>query len=232
MILFINLFVLYLSIVLHEIMHGWIALLFGDNTAHSQGRLTLNPIKHIDPVGSIVLPLLLYFSKAGFMFGWAKPVPISYSKLHNPKRNILWVSLAGPLTNLTLMLLGLLIFKLIYIIVPNKLELQHVLIAILNQQLSLLTLFSQSMKLGLILLLMATAFYLVLTNLILGIFNLLPIPPLDGSRVIYSLLPSQWAEKYQRLETVGFIILLGLMYFGILSPIFDFLYKLAISWMF
>jgi len=175
------------AITVHETAHGWVASKLGDHTARMMGRLTLNPIKHIDPVGSILVPALLYLSSAGFIFGWAKPVPINFSALRSPKKDMLWVALAGPGVNL-LMAIGWLII----VAIANTLNIPF-------------------------LVLMGGAGIFV--NLLLAIFNLLPIPPLDGGRVISSLLPGKLSYQYDQLEPYGLFILVGLLFLGVFQNI-------------
>jgi len=171
-----------LAITLHEAAHGWTASKFGDHTARMMGRVTLNPVKHIDPVGTIIVPLALLIMSTGFIFGWAKPVPINFNALRSPKSGMIWVALAGPGANL-IMAIGWLF------------------VAILT--------FNNNIP---IMLKMAGAGIFI--NILLAVFNLLPIPPLDGSRVISALLPNPLAYKYNQLERFGFVILIGLMFIG------------------
>ena len=171
------------AITLHEAAHGWVASKLGDHTARMMGRVTLNPIKHVDPVGTILVPLaLLLMPGVGFIFGWAKPVPINFRALRSQKSGMIWVALAGPGANF-LMAIGWLI------------------LAIISLKLELFILYSMA-RVGIFL------------NILLAIFNLLPIPPLDGSRVISALLPGPLAYKYGQFEQYGFLILLGLMFIG------------------
>ena len=171
------------AITLHEAAHGWVASKLGDHTARMMGRVTLNPIKHVDPVGTILVPLaLLLMPGVGFIFGWAKPVPINFRALRSQKSGMIWVALAGPAANF-LMAIGWLI------------------LAIISLKLELFTLYSMA-RVGIFL------------NILLAVFNLLPIPPLDGSRVISALLPGPLAYKYGQFEQYGFLILLGLMLIG------------------
>ena len=170
------------AITLHEAAHGWVASKLGDHTARMMGRVTLNPIKHIDPVGTVVVPLLLIVMNVGFIFGWAKPVPINFRALRSQKSGMIWVALAGPGANF-LMAMG------------------WVLVAIISINLNIPILLKMA-GIG------------IFFNILLAVFNLLPIPPLDGSRVISALLPGPLAYKYSQLEQYGFIILLGLMYIG------------------
>ena len=171
------------AITLHEAAHGWVASKLGDHTARMMGRVTLNPIKHVDPVGTILVPLaLLLMPGVGFIFGWAKPVPINFRALRSQKSGMILVALAGPGANF-LMAIGWLI------------------LAIISLKLELFILYSMA-RVGIFL------------NILLAVFNLLPIPPLDGSRVISALLPGPLAYKYGQFEQYGFLILLGLMLIG------------------
>lgn len=181
------------AITMHEAAHGYVAKLFGDNTAWILGRVTLNPIKHIDPVGTIAVPGALLIMNAvvggGFLFGWAKPVPVNFSRLHDPKRSMLWVALAGPAAN----------------------ALQVLIWTVLIQVFAVL-------ELGL---LVDVARAGISINLMLMIFNLLPILPLDGGRILTSLLPWRWASSYARLEPYGMAIMLALIVSGALSTILN-----------
>jgi Zn-dependent protease len=177
------------AITLHEAAHGYVARHFGDNTAYVLGRVSLNPVRHIDPVGTILLPLfILVASKllgsSGILFGWAKPVPVDFSALRHPKRDMLWVAAAGPLANLVMALLWAMTFKMALVTPPNAFTLP--------------------------LSLMAEAGITV--NLVLMVLNLLPILPLDGGRIAVSLLPNRLAYSYSRLEPYGFPILLLLLF--------------------
>ena len=170
------------AITLHEAAHGWVASILGDHTARMMGRVTLDPTKHIDPIGTIAIPLVLLLSSSGFIFGWAKPVPINFNALRSGKSGMIWVALAGPGANL-LMAIGWLIIMIIAINmnIPVLIEMGRV---------------------G------------ILVNCVLAVFNLLPIPPLDGSRVISALLPNRLSYQYNQLEQYGLYILLGLMFLG------------------
>lgn len=178
------------AITVHEAAHGYVAKYFGDTTAESLGRITLNPLKHIDPIGTIALPIVLLAVGSPFMFGWAKPVPVDYSRLQNPKHNMRWVAAAGPLSNLLMAVLWAVAYKLSM---------------------------SLPATLGVPLGLMGQAGILI--NIVLMVLNLLPLPPLDGGRIAVSLLPNQMAYKFAQLERYGFVILLVLLFTGILSTI-------------
>jgi Zn-dependent protease len=180
------------AITVHEVAHGWAALKLGDRTAQMMGRLTLNPIKHIDPVGTLLVPGLL-LAVGGFIFGWAKPVPVTFQNLKNPKKDMAWVALAGPVSNLIMAIFWALFAKVGLVLVQSG------------------TSFAEPMMF------MGAAG--VLINIILFALNLLPVPPLDGSKVLMSFLPGPLAWKLSRIEPYGFFILIALLYFGVLSMI-------------
>jgi Zn-dependent protease len=156
----------------------------GDPTAKYSGRLTLNPLAHIDPVGTVILPLLLILTNSPILFGWAKPVPVNFFRLNHPKKDMVWVGLAGPLANILLAVAIGIIIKLGFVFLP---------VSILK--------------------------YFLTLNLVLAVFNLIPIPPLDGSRVLMGLLPQQFVYKYMLLEQFGFIIIIAMLYLGIFDLI-------------
>ena len=180
------------AITIHEAAHGYVARYLGDNTAYMLGRVTLNPLKHIDPVGTILMPVLLYFSTAALpggplLFGYAKPVPVNFGQLRHPKRDMVWVALAGPASNfIQAILWALVLFGLAASGVDERF-------------------FIGMARAG------------VLTNLVMWAFNLFPLPPLDGGRVLVGLLPSRPAYALARVEPWGFFIVLGLVLLGVVS---------------
>jgi Zn-dependent protease len=179
-----------LAITLHEAAHGYVARYFGDDTAWSLGRVTLNPFKHIDPIGTIAMPLMLYFATSGaFLFGYAKPVPVNFGRLRNPKRDMIWVSLAGPASN-----------------------------------------FFQALGWGIAFYLLqggdvTEPFFLkmcqagILTNVVMFVFNLFPLPPLDGGRILVGLLPYKQAVLVSRIEPWGFFVVMALVLAGVVSKL-------------
>ena len=178
------------AITVHEAAHGYIARYFGDTTAESLGRITLNPIKHIDPIGTILVPALLVFSGTGFLFGWAKPVPVDYSRLRNPKQDMRWVAAAGPASNFLMAIFWAMVYKFATTMTGDF----TVPLSLMGQA-------------G------------ILVNVVLMVLNLLPLPPLDGGRIAVSLMPNHMAYKFAQIERYGFIILLVLLFTGILSKI-------------
>lgn len=177
--------VLIMSVVVHEVAHGYTAYLLGDNTARNSGRLTLNPIKHLDPFGSVILPLLLVFMNAGFVIGWAKPVPYNPANLRNEKKGTFLVAIAGILANLTLAI----IFGILIRVAPALVD---------------ISLVGQFYRIASI---------IVLLNLVLVLFNLIPIPPLDGSKILFSFLPVKYRHIENFLEKWGMFILLFFIIF-------------------
>jgi Zn-dependent protease len=172
-----------LAITFHEAAHGWVAERFGDPTARSLGRVTFNPIKHVDPFGTLILPGLLLLLKAPVLFGYAKPVPVNFARLNHPKRDMIWVALAGPGINIALAYASALALHAVY---PPTGEVTDW----LSQNLA------NSIQI----------------NILLAVFNLLPIPPLDGGRVVTGLLPRPYAWHFAQIERYGLLILLGLLF--------------------
>lgn len=179
------------AVTLHEVSHGWAARYFGDHTAEYMGRLSLNPLKHIDPVGTILVPAVTLLL-GGIIFGWAKPVPVVASNMKRPRQDMAVVALAGPLTNLAMALVWAFIMKLCLTIGPT---------GFITYPLTLMA------KVG------------VLINLVLMVLNLLPVPPLDGSRVLNGLLPERYARVVDRVEPYGLIILVVLLFSGVLGRV-------------
>ena len=176
------------AITIHEAAHGYVARYFGDNTAWTLGRVTLNPIKHIDPVGTIVMPLMLYFATSGaFLFGYAKPVPVNFGNLRNPKRDMIWVALAGPASNF----------------------LQAIIWA-----LGLVAMAAMGTE-EIFFIKMAQAG--VVVNLVMWAFNLFPLPPLDGGRILVGLLPYKQAQFVARIEPWGFFVVMALVIAGVVG---------------
>ena len=196
------------AITLHEAAHGYAAQRLGDPTAAMMGRVTLNPFAHIDPIGTILMPLLLYFSTGGaFLFGYAKPVPVRFDRLRHPKRDMVWVALAGPASNL---LQALLWGALLYLLAGSGITERF---------------FLEMCKAGL------------LSNVVMFAFNLFPLPPLDGGRIVVGLLPWRQAMVFSRIEPWGFFIVMALVISGVVSalwmhPLMDLTFafiKLALS---
>lgn len=195
----IMVFVLLFAITVHEAAHGWAALKLGDPTAYHLGRVTLNPIAHIDPVGTIIFPLILIMTRAPFLFGWAKPVPVNPLNLRNPRRDNLLISAAGPLSNLTVAFLAFFGIIILKYLDPN--------------------LFYVRGRFSYLIFLIL--YYTVMLNVILATFNFIPIPPLDGSGVLLGLLSDEAAQKYEQIRPYGFIIIILLWITGILRIIFS-----------
>jgi Zn-dependent protease len=174
------------AITLHEAAHAYAAKYFGDTTAYAQGRMSMNPLKHIDPIGTLLIPIVLYFVGSPFLFGYAKPVPVNFGNLRNPKKQMAFVALAGPMANLV-MALGWLLLAIVLRASGMSEEF-----------------FMRMAQAG------------ILTNLVIFAFNLFPIPPLDGGRIMTSLLPHRYAYKFAQLEPYGFFIVLGLAFLNLL----------------
>lgn len=186
--LLISFALLLVAMTVHEFSHGWVAYKLGDPTAKYSGRLTLNPLAHIDPIGTVLLPLILFITTQGrFVFGAAKPVPINYWALKNPKRDIIWVGLSGPLANF--------IFAIFLSILWRFLPSFGIINFVFESLISI--------------------------NVLLGVFNLVPIPPLDGSRVVMGLLPDELASRYAMIEPYGFIIIIVFIGLGIFNILIE-----------
>jgi Zn-dependent protease len=183
------------AITLHEAAHGYVARHFGDMTAYMEGRVSLNPLRHIDPFGTIALPLILLgltkLFGGGIIFGWAKPVPVNFANLRHPKRDMLWVAAAGPLSNFAMALIWAVLVKI-------GLSMQ-----------------GNSLSLPLALMGAAGVFF----NIIIMVLNLVPLPPLDGGRILVSLLPQRLARRVARIEPYGFLILILLLVTGVLGTL-------------
>jgi len=180
------------AITLHEAAHGYVARAFGDNTAYMEGRVSLNPVRHIDPVGTLLVPAAIMIMShlsggPAMLFGWAKPVPVNFGNLRNPKRDMRWVAAAGPAANLFMAVGWALILKLL--IISG------------NQEIF----FFEMAKAG------------IMVNLVLMALNLLPLPPLDGGRIMFSVLPHRMAWQFAKIEPYGMIIVLALFFFGVLN---------------
>lgn len=175
------------AITLHEAAHAYAAKYFGDSTAYLQGRMSLNPVRHIDPMGTLVIPIVLYFVGSPFLFGYAKPVPVEFGRLRNPKKQMAWVALAGPAANLVMALVWM-----IFSILLTALQVDSVF-------------FLRMAQAG------------VLTNLVILAFNLFPVLPLDGGRILTGILPHRYAYRFAQLEPYGFFIILALLFLKVLQ---------------
>ena len=187
---------LLVAAIFHEFAHGYVAYCLGDDTAKQQGRLTLNPIAHIDPIGTLLLPALIIIFKLPFVFGWAKPVPVNFYKLGNPKRDMIVISAAGPISNILLSLIFAFCMKMLIL---SGVGSGFIYTLFLN---------------------------LVVINIVIALFNLIPIPPLDGSRILMGILPSSWAVAYAKIEPFGILIVCFLLWRGVLGK----LLLPALSW--
>lgn len=206
MIYVLQISILLFSVIVHEVAHGYVAYRCGDNTAKLLGRLTLNPIPHIDIFGSIILPLFLMLFHAP-VFGWAKPVPVNSRVFKNYKRDIILVSIAGVTANFLLAVIAAVLMFVIRMTLTNEMSVLVSVYHILQ--------------------------YVVVINVVLGVLNLIPIPPLDGSRVFFFLLPKNIAYQYARLEPYGFFIIFGLLIIGVLDkiliPIINFIITILVK---
>lgn len=197
--LLIGFVLLLICVSVHEFAHGWTAYKLGDNTAKYSGRLTLNPLAHIDLIGTIILPIFLFILTQGrFVFGAAKPVPVNFGQLRNPKTGIIWVGISGPAANFIFALILSLLWK----IIPFSSHLINFIF-----------------------------WSLITTNVILGVFNLIPIPPLDGSRVLMGILPQNLATKYALIEPYGFIVIMFLISFGLFNSVIEPVTDTILRWL-
>ena len=187
----IGVFILIFSVVIHEAAHAWTAAWFGDPTAKLQGRLSLNPAVHVDPFGSVLLPLLLVLSGSSILLGYAKPVPVRSEYFTRPLRDMMWVALAGPLSNLTVAAFFGFLYKMSFAIMPHL---------VLGSEVA-------QFVFG----------YAITINLALAFFNLMPIPPLDGSRILMPFLPRKGQLFLNKIEPYGFLIVIVCVYFGVLN---------------
>ncbi|MEA3369692.1 MAG: site-2 protease family protein [Candidatus Ratteibacteria bacterium] len=176
-----------IAITVHEASHGWLADKLGDKTARAMGRVTMNPLAHIDPIGTVVLPLLLILTRSPFIFGWAKPVPVNPYNLRNPRKDMLWIGLAGPTANIITAVVFALILRSGMIVAGSISQIFVV--------------------------------QVILINLVLAVFNLIPIPPLDGYQILSGLLPREAAISYSRIQPYGMWILIALLVLGVIGAI-------------
>jgi len=201
LILIFQFLVFIFSVMIHEVSHGLVAYRLGDETAKDMGRLTLNPLKHLDPIGSFLLPMILFLTNSPVLFGWAKPVPYNPNNLKDPKKGAALIGLAGPLSNIAIAVIFGILIRLIGIF-SGLSETTMPAILFLN--------------------------IIVFINIILAVFNLVPIPPLDGSKVLFAVLPSKYSYIQQFLEQYGMVILLFFIFFGfgLITPIIQSFYSL------
>jgi Zn-dependent protease len=185
--LLLSLCIFFFAVIIHEYAHGWVAWKLGDSTARFMGRLTLNPLAHIDPIGTIFLPLILLITHSPVLFGWAKPIPVDFFNLNNPKKGMIWVGFAGPVANIIFAITLSLLLK-----IP-LLTVNYFAVSVITSA--------------------------VMANLVLAVFNLLPIPPLDGSRIMMGFLPYNLSVEYAKIEPYGFIIIFALLWTGVINTV-------------
>jgi Zn-dependent protease len=209
----ISIFVVLFAITVHEASHGWAALKKGDPTAYQLGRITLNPIPHIDPIGTILLPLMLIIMGAP-PFGWAKPVPVNPLNLKNPRKDNILISAAGPASNLAVAFIAFLVIKLLITLDPSLIYARGI---GFNNLLSPIKIILEAT---------------VLINVILAFFNLIPIPPLDGSGIVMGLISEEAAEKYELIRPYGFFILILLIMTGVINRILGVVIQIVYSFLY
>lgn len=201
----IMLFVILFAITIHEAAHGWAANKLGDPTAQMLGRVTLNPIAHIDPIGTVLLPIMLVIMGAP-PFGWAKPVPVNPLNLRDPKRDNLFISAAGPLSNFAVAAIALILLRILMAVSPSVNNYFH---SVMGLSRGLHPLVGLAMIL----------YYAIFLNVFLAVFNLIPVPPLDGSGILLGLISEEAAQKVEAIRPFGFLIVLALLYLGVFRMI-------------
>jgi len=199
-----------MAVIFHEVAHGYAALRLGDTTARDMGRLTLNPLPHIDPMGTVMIPLILIAVGSPFIFGYAKPVPVNFLRLRKPKRDMVYVAAAGPATNLLLAFSAALLLRLCYLVDPS------LFMPLINHDAAI------GFAASLVLTAIRMLFFLFALSVVLALFNLFPVPPLDGGRIAVGILPQNLARSYARIEPFGMLIVIFIFIFdpfGIFSGI-------------
>lgn len=191
------------AVTLHEVAHGYVAWIKGDDTARRMGRLTLNPLAHMDWFGTVLLPIVFYMT-TGFLFAYAKPVPVNFHNLKNPKQDMAIVAAAGPATNLVLAVISAILFKAVGWINPDSL------VEFYNNMVGRSSGFSG----GLVMPVLYMLYFSVMLNVILAVINLIPIPPADGGRIVTGLLPDEQAAKYAKIEPIGLLLLIVILFFN------------------
>ena len=188
------------AVALHETAHGYVAWLKGDDTAKRLGRLTLNPLAHIDWFGTVALPVMFYVT-TGFLFAYAKPVPVNFNNLENPRRDMVWVAAAGPFVNFVLAIISSALIKVITMVDPDA----------MNSALAFLQNRSGGISGGMLVPVMLMLYFSVILNIVLAIINLIPVPPADGGRILTGMLPEEQAQSYAQIEPYGLFILLFIL---------------------
>jgi Zn-dependent protease len=215
----IKIIVVVFSVILHELAHAYSAYYFGDDTAKKQGRLSFNPLKHLELTGSVIVPMFLIIMKSPILFAWAKPVPIDMAKMRNAKKNIALVSFAGPLVNILLVIIAVIVLNVIKLYVQTKYNV-NIFVTYSTEEAIATNNFLRNAPFYTMI--SFAMYHLAIINTILAIFNLIPIPPLDGSKLFYPLLNSEQEVVFAKIERYGFLIIILLLYFNILNPIFAF----------